>query len=160
MHKMKEKTPITSLLTQYAGPAKIIITILITIVTTVWGVAIYYSKAESKKAADSAMVVETHVVVMQVKHQLDSMLIWMRDFDGQLNAVHDNTVLIGNYVESVHAGIKEDLRTRKDAEFQHYVKITSIIEEGLKKKAQLDSIESAQILDSLIFTIKVTKVSK
>ncbi len=157
---MKEKTPITSLLTQYAGPAKIIITILITIVTTVWGVAIYYSKAESKKAADSAMVVETHVVVMQVKHQLDSMMIWMRDFDGQLNAVHDNTVLIGNYVESVYAGIKEDLRTRKDAELQHYVKITSIIEEGFKKKAQLDSIESAQILDSLIFTIKVTKVSK
>ena len=157
---MSEKTPITKLFAQYSGPAKILITILITIVTTVWSAAIYYSKMESKKAADSAMVVETHVVVTQVKHQLDSMAIWMRDFDGQLNAVHDNIVLIGNYVESVHAGIKEDLRTRKDAEFQHYVKITSIIEEGLKKKEHLDSLETARQNDSMKFTIKVTKITK
>ena len=157
---MSEKTPITKLFAQYSGPAKILITILITIVTTVWGAAIYYSKMESKKAADSAMVIETHVVVTQVKHQLDSMAIWMQDFDGQLNAVHDNIVLIGNYVESVHSGIKEDLRTRKDAEFQHYVKITSIIEEGLKKKGQLDSLEAARQNDSMKFTINVTKITK
>ena len=157
---MKEKSPISALFAQYAGPVKIIITILITIVTTVWGVAIYYSKAESKKAADSAMVVETHVIVTEMKHQLDSMWIWMRAFDGQLKAVHENTVLMGNYVGAIHAGIKEDLRTRKDAEFQHYVKITTIIEDELKKKAQLDSREAARLLDSIEIKIRVRKIEK
>ena len=157
---MKEKPKITALLDQYSGPVKLFVTILITIITTVWGAAIYYSNYESKKAADSAMVQETHVVVKEISQTLDSLVIRMDEFDGQLNAVHENTVLIGNYVEAVHAGIKEDLRSRKDAEFQHYVRITSIIEEGLKKKVEADSLEAARQIDSMKFNIKVRKITK
>jgi len=147
-------------LSEYTSMAKMLVAIVISVVTSVWGVAMFYSKSQSKKAADSAMVVETHVIVTEMKHQLDSMWIWMRDFDGQLEAVHENTVLMGNYVGAIHAGIKEDLRTRKDAEFQHYVKITTIIEDGLKKKAQLDSLEAARLLDSIEIKIRVRKIEK
>lgn len=140
--------------------AKMVVAIVISMVTGVWGVAMFYSKMESKRTADTKMVAETHVMVMEISHTLDSLVIRMNEFDMQLNAVHENTVLIGNYVGAVHAGIKEDLRTRKDAEFQHYVKITEIIEDGLKKKAQLDSLEAVRLLDSIEIKIRVRKIEK
>lgn len=147
-------------ISEYSGMAKMLLTILISIVTGVWGVAMLYSKVQNKRASESLTVSRTHVVVVEMKHQLDSLILRMNDFDGQLEAVHENTVLIGNYVGAIHAGIKEDLRTRKDAEFQHYVKITTIIEDGLKKKAQLDSIEAARLLDNIEVNIKVRKIEK
>jgi len=130
---MKEKTTISTLLNQHAGTVKIIVTILITIITTVWGVAMYYSKMEGKKAADSATVVETHVVVMEVKHQIDSMMLWMHDFDGQLEAVNENTVLIGNYVEGVNRAFDRHLQRSPEVTKADYADMMLLIDE-LKKK--------------------------
>lgn len=119
---------------QYSGVLKTTVAILISVVTTLWGAFRIIDKQVDDKAQLTRTVTEISNTVKDIKQAQDSLIIVVDDFYGQLNAVSDNSIRMANYVEALHKAMKVDLQERKNADFDHYVKITSIIDEALKEK--------------------------
>ncbi len=123
----------TAWIAKYAEPLKAIVTALISIVVAVWGVFLMFDKQQD--TLDD--VVEA---VNEIKINQDSIMMMVDEFNGQLEAVNENTVLMGNYVikvdnrvQSIDKAIRVHLRTMQNANLEHYARITEILDESVKK---------------------------
>lgn len=118
---------------KYNGVLKASIAIMVSVVTTLWGAFKIIDKQVDDKAELTRTVSEMNTTLKEIQHSQDSLIIVVDDFYGQLTAVHDNTVRMTNYVEALHKAMKVDLQERKNADFEHYVKITNMIEDAIKQ---------------------------
>ena len=118
---------------KYNGVLKASIAIMVSVVTTLWGAFKIIDKQVDDKAELTRTVTEMHDTLKDIQSSQDSLIIVVDDFYGQLTAVHDNTVRMTNYVEALHRAMKVDLQERKNADFEHYVKITNMIEDAIKQ---------------------------
>lgn len=118
---------------KYNGVLKASIAIMVSVVTTLWGAFKIIDKQVDDKAELTRTVTEMHDTLKDIQSSQDSLIIVVDDFYGQLTAVHDNTVRMTNYVEALHKAMKVDLQERKNADFEHYVKITNMIEDAIKQ---------------------------
>ena len=118
---------------KYSGVIKASIAIMVSVVTTLWGAFKIIDKQIDDKAGLTRTVTEISDTVKDIKRSQDSLMFVVDDFYGQLNAVHNNTVKMTNYVEVLHRAMKVDLQERKNADFEHYVKITNMIDEAIKQ---------------------------
>lgn len=118
---------------KYNGVLKASIAIIVSVVTTLWGAFKIIDKQVDDKAELTRTVTEMHDTLKDIQSSQDSLIIVVDDFYGQLTAVHDNTVRMTNYVEALHKAMKVDLQERKNADFEHYVKITNMIEDAIKQ---------------------------
>lgn len=118
---------------KYAEPLKAIATALISIIAAIWGVFLMFDKQQDK-LDDMARTVN------EIKVNQDSIMLMVDEFNGQLEAVNENTVLMGNYVikvdtrvQSIDKAIRVHLRTMQNANLEHYARITEILDESVKK---------------------------
>lgn len=118
---------------KYNGVLKASIAIMVSVVTTLWGAFKIIDKQVDDKAELTRTVTEMHDTLKDIQSSQDSLIIVVDDFYGQLTEVHDNTVRMTNYVEALHKAMKVDLQERKNADFEHYVKITNMIEDAIKQ---------------------------
>lgn len=118
---------------KYNGVLKASIAIMVSVVTTLWGAFKIIDKQVDDKAELTRTVTEMHDTLKDIQSSQDSLIIVVDDFYGQLTEVHDNTVRMTNYVEALHRAMKVDLQERKNADFEHYVKITNMIEDAIKQ---------------------------
>lgn len=118
---------------KYNGVLKASIAIMVSVVTTLWGAFKIIDKQVDDKAELTRTVTEMHDTLKNIQSSQDSLIIVVDDFYGQLTEVHDNTVRMTNYVEALHRAMKVDLQERKNADFEHYVKITNMIEDAIKQ---------------------------
>jgi hypothetical protein len=118
---------------KYSGVIKASIAILVSAVTALWGAFKIIDKQVDDKTELTRTVTEMHDTLKDIQRSQDSLIIVVDDFYGQLTEVHENTVRMTNYVEALHKAMKVDLQERKNADFEHYVKITTMIEEATKQ---------------------------
>jgi hypothetical protein len=118
---------------KYNGVLKASVAIMVSVVTTLWGAFKIIDKQVDDKAELTRTVTEMHDTLKDIQRSQDSLIIVVDDFYGQLTVVHDNTVRMTNYVEALHKAMKVDLQERKNADFEHYVKITNMIEDAIKQ---------------------------
>ena len=118
---------------KYSGVIKASIAIMVSVVTTLWGAFKIIDKQIDDKAGLTRTVTEISDTVKDIKRSQDSLMFVVDDFYGQLTEVHNNTVKMTNYVEALHKAMKVDLQERKNADFEHYVKITNMIDEAIKQ---------------------------
>ena len=131
---------------KYSGVIKASIAIMVSVVTTLWGAFKIIDKQVDDKAELTRTVTEISDTVKDIKRSQDSLIIVVDDFYGQLTEVHDNSIRMTNYVEALHKAMKVDLQERKNADFEHYVRITNMIDEAIKQ--------------SYTPSIKVTKIDE
>ena len=87
------------------------------------------------KAVDKlANVVEKQDIILQ---KVDTLSVKVEDLYGQVNAISDNTVKIGNYVEGVKSAFDYHVKRSPEVTKEDYANMMQIIEELKKNDSRI-----------------------
>lgn len=141
----------------HIGLVKTVVAVIASVVTAMWGVFRYIDNREDSIREMTEMINEVHSTMTDLKEQQETLIIRMDEVEGQINAVNDNAVLIGNYVQGVNKALDYHLKKSPEVSKEDYALMMDLIEE-VKKKRQSDSIQITRESDKREYRIKARKI--
>ena len=118
------------------GLAKTVVAVIVSVVTAMWGVFRYIDNREDSIRAMTEKINEVHSTVSDLKDQQETLIIRMDEVEGQINAVNDNAVLIGNYVQGVNKALDYHLKKSPEVTKEDYALMMELMKEVKKNDSQ------------------------
>jgi len=101
-----------------------------------WGVFRYIDSREDSLKEMTEKINEVHSTVSDLKDQQGALIIRMDEVEGQINAVNDNAVLIGNYVQGVNKALDYHLKKSPEVTKEDYALMMELMKEVKKNDSQ------------------------
>jgi outer membrane murein-binding lipoprotein Lpp len=120
----------------HIGLVKTVVAVVVSVVTAMWGVFRYIDNREDSIRAMTEKINEVHSTVSDLKDQQGALIIRMDEVEGQINAVNDNAVLIGNYVQGVSKAMDYHLKKSPEVTKEDYAMMMELMKEVKKNDSQ------------------------